>query len=123
MDRVLIQWSGTAKAGLAKLPPDVRRGLIGKINELSTADDPKAMFKPLFGPLSGYQRVCFSRYRAIYAVEEEPLPSGDTLLKLTVHFIAIGKASEANKADVYRIAQRLAEIGMLDVEDDNKRTA
>ena len=58
---VIIQWTDTAKNGLANLPKKVRRGQLDKVNELRDASDPTKVHKPLKGPLQGYFRICYSR--------------------------------------------------------------
>ena len=88
MVRVIIQWTDTAKNGLANLPKKVRRGLLDKVNELRDASDPTKVHKPLKGPLQGYFRICYSRYRAIYTVVEESLPTGDVIQYLKIKFVA-----------------------------------
>lgn len=113
MERVSIQWTDAAKNGLAKLPLKVRRGLLAKAGELRTADDPAKAHKPLSGPLQGYYRICYSRYRAIYDVEREELPSGDVLQKVVVRFVAAGIRNEGDKNDIYRLAQKLLEMGLI----------
>src|SRR5579884_3164784 len=88
--RVIIQWTETARNGLAKLPKKVRRGLIDKANELLRANDPRRVHKPLQGPLEGYYRICYSRYRAIFSVDVETLANGDTVLRIIIRFVAVG---------------------------------
>lgn len=114
MDRVIIQWTDTAKEGLKKLPRKVRRGLLDKANELREAENPREVHKPLVGPLSGFYRICYARYRAIYSVEEDYLASGNTLIRVIIKFVAVGIRKEGDRKDIYRLAQKLMDMGLLD---------
>ncbi|MDP9175535.1 MAG: type II toxin-antitoxin system RelE/ParE family toxin [Planctomycetota bacterium] len=113
MDSVSIQWTETAKAGLAKLPQKVRRGLLDKANELCLTENPRDVNKRLTGPLQGYYRICYSRYRAIYRVDREKLTNGKVLQKIVVLFVAAGIRKEGDKNDIYRFAQRLIDLGVI----------
>jgi mRNA-degrading endonuclease RelE of RelBE toxin-antitoxin system len=110
--RLRIQWTETAKECLKKLPPKVQRGLIDKADELENCD-PRDCHKPLFGPLRDHYRIVYARYRAVYNVREEELASGDFLVTLVVTFIACGKREEYSKDDVYRVAQKAVELGLI----------
>ena len=118
MVRGNIQWTATAKAGLAKLPKKVRRGILDKANELLKSHNPAAVHKPLRSPLQGYFRFAYSRYRAIYSVEQGNPPGGDSVLKIKVLFVAVGIRKEGDKKDIYKIAQKLFDLGVLDRVDD-----
>ncbi|MGW8256637.1 MAG: type II toxin-antitoxin system RelE family toxin [Thermoguttaceae bacterium] len=107
--RIRIQWTETAKESLRKLPLKVRKGLLHKADELTKGSDPRDRCKPLAGPLQGYYRIVYSRYRAIFCVKEEKLENEDTLITIRVIFIAAGIRKEMDKKDVYRIAQKLVE--------------
>ena len=107
--RVTIQWTDTAKESLKRLPLKVRAGLLNKADELAGCGDPRKCCKALTGPLAGYYRIVYSRYRAIFSVEEEQLVSGDVLLHLRVIFIAAGIRKEFDRNDVYRVAVKLVE--------------
>ena len=107
--RVHIRWTETAKESLKGLPLKVRKGLLAKADELTEGPDPRERCKPLTGPLQGYYRIVYSRYRAIFSVKEEKLANGDKLVHLDVVFIAAGIRKELDKKDVYRVAQKLVE--------------
>lgn len=111
--RVYIRWTETAKQALKRLPPKVRKGLFEKADELYEADPSKA-YVPLKGPLAGYFRITYARYRAIYKVEEEMIANGDCFVKIDVLFVIAGIRKDRDKNDVYAIAQRLAALGILD---------
>jgi mRNA-degrading endonuclease RelE of RelBE toxin-antitoxin system len=120
--RVRILWTTTAKECLKALAPKVQRGLIEKADELEDCSDPKSAHKPLVGPLKGYYRITYSRYRAVYRVDEEPIANGDVLVTITVTFVACGKREEHSREDVYRVAQKLVETGIIDGPDDWKKS-
>jgi mRNA interferase RelE/StbE len=107
--KVYVRWTKTAKDSLNGLPLKVRKGLLRKADELAEGPDPREWCKPLTGPLQGYYRIVYSRYRAIFSVKEERLANGDKLLHLEVVFIAAGIRKELDKKDVYRVAQKLVE--------------
>ena len=107
--RVNIKWTETAKELLKNLPLKVRKGLFKKADKLANGTDPREYCKPLTGPLQGYYRIVYSRYRAIFTVTEETLASGDKLLHLNVIFIAAGIRKEMDKKDIYRLAHKLVE--------------
>jgi mRNA-degrading endonuclease RelE of RelBE toxin-antitoxin system len=107
--RVTIQWTDTAKESLKRLPPKVREGLLSKADELLECGDPRKCCKPLTGPLQGYYRIVYSRYRAIFTVEEKKLAGGKVLLHLRVIFVAAGIRKAFDRRDVYRVALKLVE--------------
>lgn len=110
---VRIQWTKTAVDCLSRLPKDVQAGLLDKADELKTCSDPRTAHKPLQGPLRGYCRMTYGRYRAIFRVDEEHLASGEVLIVVVVTFVAAGIRKEQSKEDVYRLAQKAAELGLL----------
>ena len=115
--RVSIRWTETARNGLAKLPYRVRRGLIEKADRLLESDDPESSLKALVGPLHGYYTMPYSRYRAICKIEKEELADGQVLLTITITFVATGIRKDGDKRDVYRVAQRLLDLGMLEPDE------
>ena len=117
--RVRIQWTVTARDQLASIPQKVRRGILSKADMLLECENPRTLFKALLGPLQGYFRIPYSRYRAIYSVVDEDLASGDILITVTVCFVTVGKRKAGDKRDVYRLAERLVKFGRLaDREED-----
>ncbi len=119
--QVIVQWTETAKNQLAKLPPKVRRGLLNKASELRGCTDPRRAHKPLTGPLEGYFRITHGRYRAIYTVVDEKLASGAVVSCIRVLFVAAGQRKERDRKDIYRIAQRLVELGIIPLDDEDSR--
>jgi mRNA-degrading endonuclease RelE of RelBE toxin-antitoxin system len=107
--RITIQWTTTAKDALKKLPQKVRKGLLDKADQLAECDDPRKYCKPLTGPLEGYYRITYGRYRAVFTVTEVRLVNGDVLLHLRVIFIAAGIRKEYDKNDIYNVAKKLVE--------------
>lgn len=122
--RVVLQWTSTAKKQLAALEPKVRRGLLDKAEGLRTCSDPRSAYKPLVGPLAGFYRLTYSRYRAVYSIEEEKLASGDVLVKIWIQFVAVGIRKERDKNDIYKIAEKMVKFGLIDLnegqEDENE---
>lgn len=109
---VTIQWTKTARELLLEMPKKEARGIYRKIGELSDSD-PRQAGKPLVGPFQGYRRVTYGRYRAIFRVDEEKLASGDALLQVKVTVVATGIRKEHDKKDVYKVAQKLFELGLI----------
>ncbi len=76
---------------------DAARGLV---------TDPHKKGKPLVGELQGYRslRVSNQRYRIIYTVQDD---------KVIVLIVAIGMRKQGDKGDIYKLAQKLLELGLL----------
>lgn len=119
--RIRVQWTATALKCLKELPQKVQRGLLDKADGLSTATDPRQVYKPLAGVLEGYYRITYARYRAVYRVDEEELANGNVLVTIVVTFIAAGKREERSKHDIYKVAEKLVEMGVLDTEKDDPK--
>lgn len=115
--RVTIKWTTTAKEGLRKLPKQVRRTLFKKVDELA-GGDPRQRCKPLIGSLAGYYTMPCGRYRAVYRVQEETAADGSARLHLIVLFLAVGIRKEGDKSDVYRLAQRLVQFGIIEADEN-----
>lgn len=121
--RVIVQWTDTAKKQLAALPRKVRRGLLDKAGALRECGDPRETHKPLVGPLQGYYRITYARYRAVYSACEEQITSGDVLVYVRVIFVAVGKRKERDAKDIYRIAEKMVNLGLVDLAPPDKREA
>lgn len=111
---IRVRWTSTALAYLRELPKKVQAGLIAKADELVAGGDPRRVHKPLTGPLGGHYRVTYGRYRAIYRVDEERGSGGSVVLTLTVTFVACGTRREHSKDDVYRVAEKLIALGIIE---------
>ena len=109
---IRIQWTATAIECLRKLPPKVQRGLVAKADELALSGDPRH-HKPLVGPLQGYHRITYARYRAVYTVTDEAIRGGEQITTIIVTFIAAGKREERSKDDIYQVAKKLVEMGAI----------
>jgi mRNA-degrading endonuclease RelE of RelBE toxin-antitoxin system len=114
---VSIKWTTKAKEGLQNLPQKVRRGILRKADELAECSDPSTVHKPLRGTLSGYRRLTFGRYRAVFEVKEDDICNGDMHWHVTIIFIAVGKRKERDKHDIYRIAEKIVEFQILDMDN------
>jgi len=121
--RIRIQWTESAKEMLRTLPKKVREGLLNKADLLYDCGDPRLVHKPLQGPLEGHYTMVYSRYRAVFRVEEDELANGDSLITLTVLFIAVGKRAEYSRDDVYKVAQKVVEMGLISMDDDEAQSA
>jgi len=115
--RVSIQWTTTAKSQLAALPLKVRRGVLRKADELKSCADPKQAYKPLRGPLQGFYRFTFGRFRAVHSVDEECLANFDVLVHVRITFIAVGQRKVRDRKDIYRIAEKLVDTGLISLND------
>ncbi|HLA84806.1 MAG TPA: type II toxin-antitoxin system RelE/ParE family toxin [Thermoguttaceae bacterium] len=116
--RITIQWTTTAKESLKKLPRKVSKGLLDKADQLAQCDDPRKYCKPLTGPLEGYYRITYGRYRAVFTVTEERLATGDVLLHLRVIFVVAGIRKEFDRHDVYNVAKKLVEQVLPALSED-----
>ena len=83
----------------------VRQQIAKRIDKL--AEDADKQGKPLFAELVGYRtlRAVAKRYRIIYRID-------NGLVKVFV--VAVGIRKEGDKYDVYRLAQQLVRLGMLE---------
>lgn len=71
------------------------------------AEDPDKQGKPLLGELKGFRsvRAAGQRYRIIYRVHQG---------RVEVVVVAIGLRREGDRQDIYRLAQRLLRLGLLE---------
>lgn len=115
--RVVVQWTETARNQLAKLPKKVRRGILDKAGLLRDSPTPELVHKPLAGPLEGYYRFTYARYRAVYSVKQETIANGDILVHIVVTVIAVGKRSERDRQDIYRLAERLVKNQIVRIDE------
>ncbi len=83
----------------------VRQIIIEAINGLAISPELKG--KSLRGEFSDFRSVrsVGQRYRIIYRLNEGTI---------TVLVVAVGLRREGDKADIYRLAQRLLNLGLLD---------
>jgi len=64
--------------------------------------------------LTGYYGITYGRYRAIYTVNEHEQANGRVIVTVRVRFVAAGMRKASDKKDVYNLARRLLERGLLD---------
>jgi hypothetical protein len=61
------------------------------------------------GPLEGYYRIPYSRYRAVFRIDEEKTAKGKIVLVVTITFVAAGIRKAGDKHDVYSLAEKLVD--------------
>ncbi len=71
------------------------------------ARDPGKQGKPLLGELRGFRsvRAVGQRYRIIYRVYKD---------RVEVHVVAVGLRREGDREDIYRLAQRLLRLRLVE---------
>jgi mRNA interferase RelE/StbE len=71
------------------------------------AVDPELQGKALLGELKGYRtlRAAGQRYRIVYRVHQA---------HVEVLVVAVGRRAEGSREDIYRLAQRLLRLRLLD---------
>jgi len=79
--------------------------LLEKIRGL--ADSPDKQGKALVGDLKAYRsvRAVGQRYRIIYQIEDETV---------RVIVVALGLRKQGDKRDIYKLAQKLVQLGLAD---------
>ncbi len=103
--RYTICLSNTAQAMLKGTnDARVRAIIAARIDQLT--EDPEKQGKPLTGDLIGYRsvRAVGQRYRIIYQVQES---------RVVVAIVALGLRKEGNRKDIFALAQRLFQQGLL----------
>src|SRR5574341_1165935 len=101
-----VRLTPTAQAMLSAIKDRrVREAISDRIDRL--AHDPEKQGKPLLGELTGLRslRAVVQRYRIIFRVHER---------HVQVIVVAIGIRKEGDREDIYRLAQRLLRLGLLD---------
>lgn len=100
-----ITITATARAHLqAVSDPRIRAAIVRRIDDLK--HDPEKQGKPLHGDLRGYYsvRAASQRYRIIYQIDRGAV---------IVCVVALGIRKEGDKGDIYTLAQRLFNKGLL----------
>ena len=82
----------------------IRALIIGRAGKL--AEEPEKQGKPLGSELAGYRsvRAVGQRYRIVYRVDRG---------EVQVLIVAVGIRRDRHRRDVYRIAQRLIQMGLM----------
>ena len=86
----------------------IQRTILKRIDGLS--DEPDKQGKMLVEKLSGFRSVhAAGRYRIIYKVDKQTV---------IIYILAAGIRKEGDKKDIYEIAKKLLNAGLLDLESD-----
>lgn len=108
-----ISWTERATKGLHSLPKDVQAGILKEVDEIKKCDDLASQYKRLAGPLKGFNRVRFSRYRAIFSTTKEVQKNGKITITCSVLFLAVGIRKERSKKDICFVAKKLVDKGIF----------
>ena len=105
--RILI--TNTCLKLIEKIPDKkIQRSILDRIEQLS--DEPHKQGKKLVKDLSGLLSVhAAGRYRIIYKIDKRTV---------IVYVLAAGIRKEGDKKDIYKIAKKLLDAGLLDLETD-----
>ncbi len=86
----------------------IQRTILDRIGQLS--EEPDKQGKNLVQDLSGFHSVhAAGRYRIIYKIDKKTV---------IVYVLAAGIRKEGDKKDVYKIAKKLLNAGLLDLKTD-----
>lgn len=110
-----VLWSARARYMLAAITDRrIQKKIFERVRDLSS--EPEKQGKPLIGELAGYRslRAVGQRYRIIFRVEDE---------KVLVLIVALGLRKAGSKKDVYDLAKRLVQLGLVEAseKDDGVR--
>ena len=99
-----VRWTDTALWMVEEIQDRrIRAAVFRRVGELAKAPE---LGKPLTGDLADYRslQAVGQRYRILYRVERD---------QLTVLVVAVGLRKEGDRADMYRLAQKLVRQGLL----------
>jgi len=101
--RILI--TDTCLRLIEKIPnKKIQRSIFDRIQKLS--DEPEKQGKKLVKDLAGFRSVhAAGRYRIIYKIEKRAV---------IIYVLAAGIRKEGNKKDIYKIAKKLLDAGLMD---------
>ena len=86
----------------------IQRTILDRIQKLS--DEPDKQGKKLVKDLSGFRSVhAAGRYRIIYKIDKQTV---------IIYVLAAGMRKEGDKKDIYEIARKLLNAGLLDLEKE-----
>ena len=90
---------------IEKIPDKkIQRSILDRIQKLS--DEPENQGKKLVKDLAGFRSVhAAGRYRIIYKIEKRTV---------IIYVIAAGIRKEGDKKDIYKIAKKLLDAGLMD---------
>jgi len=87
----------------------IQHTILNRIKKLS--DEPDKQGKKLVKDLSGFRSVhAAGRFRIIYKIDKKTV---------IIYVVAAGIRKEGDKKDIYKIAKKLLNAGLLDLEEDN----
>jgi len=85
----------------------IQRTILDRIQKLS--DEPEKQGKNLVKDLSGFRSVhAAGRYRIIYKIDKQTV---------IIYVLAAGIRKAGDKKDIYKIAQKLLNAGLLDLDE------
>ena len=85
----------------------IQRTILDRIQKLS--DEPDKQGKKLVKDLSGFRSVhAAGRYRIIYKIDKQ---------MVIIYVLAAGIRKEGDKKDIYEIARKLLNAGLLDLDE------
>ena len=101
--KILI--TDTCLALIEKIPDKkIRRTILKRIEGLS--EEPDKQGKMLLKDLSGFRSIhAAGRYRIIYKVDKQTV---------IIYILAAGIRKQGDKKDIYKIAKKLLDVGLLD---------
>jgi mRNA interferase RelE/StbE len=104
-----VRFTDTCLALIEKIPDKkIQRTILDRIKDLS--DEPDKQGKGLVKDLSGFRSILVAgRYRIIYKIDRQTV---------VVHILASGIRKEGDKKDIYKIAKKLLNAGLLDLDPD-----
>ena len=86
----------------------IQRTILDRIEDLS--DEPDKQGKRLVKNLSGFRSIHVAgRYRIIYKIDKQTV---------IVYILAAGIRKQGDKKDIYKIAKKLFNAGLLDTDPD-----
>jgi mRNA interferase RelE/StbE len=86
----------------------IQRTILDRIEDLS--DEPDKQGKRLVKDLSGFRSIHVAgRYRIIYKIDKQTV---------IVYILAAGIRKQGDKKDIYKIAKKLFNAGLLDTDPD-----
>jgi mRNA interferase RelE/StbE len=91
----------------------IRSQIIQRTEKLT--EEPEKQGKPLGGELAGYRsvRAAGQRYRIVYRVDRG---------EVQVLIVAVGIRRDTHRRDVYRLAQRLVQMGLLPPQNGGRQS-
>lgn len=101
-----IFWSAAARELLVAIPDRrIQKKIVERVDGLSS--EPEKQGKPLIGELAGYRsiRAVGQRYRIIFQVEDD---------RVIVLIVALGLREAGSKRDVYSLAKKLVQLGLVE---------